>query len=389
MRRADIILDLGPGAGHEGGELIAKGTVQEISAVEQSLTGKYLSGKLAIELPHQRRDYRVTKSIILRGAREHNLKNINVRFPMGCFICVTGVSGSGKSTLVQDILFKAIHNHIWKTDYPVGKHRSISGVSEIDKVIAIDQSPIGRTPRSNPATYTDLFTPIRKIYAQIPEARLRNFSQSRFSFNLKGGRCETCRGEGYQKLEMNFLPDHYVLCDVCRGKRYNAQTLEVTYRNKNIAEVLDLSVLEALDFFSAIPPVRERLEILNEIGLSYIKLGQPSTTLSGGEAQRIKLASELGKHGTGRTLYILDEPTTGLHFGDIANLLKALFRLRDEGSTVLVIEHNMEVIKMADYIIDLGPEGGEKGGDLIACGSPEEISAISKSSTGKFLRKYL
>jgi len=281
------------------------------------------------------------------------------------------------------------HNHIWKTDYSVGKFRSILGIDQIDKIIEIDQAPIGRTPRSNPATYTDLFTAIRRLYAQTHEAKLRNFDPSRFSFNLKGGRCETCRGEGYQKLEMSFLPDVYVLCETCRGIRYNEQTLRVKYRDKNIAEVLDLSVKEALDFFSEIPQVRERLQILDEIGLGYVKLGQPSTTLSGGEAQRIKLASELSKKATGRTLYILDEPTTGLHFADIANLLKALFRLRNGGNTVLVVEHNLELIKMADYIIDLGPEGGERGGNIVALGSPEELVKEKASYTGQYLSKYL
>ena len=389
MRRADYIVDLGPGAGREGGEIVGLGDLSKINGSSKSLTAKYLSGSLAINLPHTRNDYRKAKTLKLKGCQEHNLKNIDVSIPLGCFVCVTGVSGSGKSTLVHDILFRALHNHIWKTDYSVGKHRLISNADLIDKVIEIDQAPIGRTPRSNPATYTDLFTYIRRLYAQTSEAKLRNFDPSRFSFNLKGGRCEVCRGEGYQKLEMSFLPDVYVLCDVCRGVRYNEQTLRVRYRDKNIAEVLDLPVAEALHFFSAIPQVRERLQVLNEIGLGYVKLGQPSTTLSGGEAQRIKLASELGKKGTGQTLYILDEPTTGLHFADIANLLKALFRLRDEGNTVIVIEHNLELVKMADYIIDLGPEGGETGGNLVVMGSPEEIVREKVSYTGKYLSKYL
>jgi len=391
MRRADYVIDLGPGAGREGGEIVGLGEPAKFTnnGFEKSLTAKYLSGELSITLPHERQDYRKAEMLTVKGCREHNLKGINVQIPLGCFSCVTGVSGSGKSTLVHDILFKALHNHIWKTNYAVGKFKSIGNINRIDKVIEIDQTPIGRTPRSNPATYTDLFTFIRRLYAQTPEAKLRNFDPSRFSFNLKGGRCETCRGEGYQKLEMSFLPDVYVLCEVCRGLRYNEQTLVVQYRGRNIAEVLDLSIREALDFFSEIPQVRERLEILNEIGLGYVKLGQPSTTLSGGEAQRIKLASELGKKSTGHTLYILDEPTTGLHFADVANLLKALFRLRDEGNTVLVVEHNLELVKMADYIIDLGPEGGESGGYLVGAGFPEEIVKIRDSHTGSYLSKYL
>ncbi|MBI4395227.1 MAG: excinuclease ABC subunit UvrA, partial [Candidatus Omnitrophica bacterium] len=390
IRRSDYIVDLGPGAGCEGGEVVGLGEISKLNGSSRSLTGQYLSGKLSISLPHVRKDFRKAKKLILKGCEEHNLKKIDVQIPLGCFICVTGVSGSGKSTLVHDILFRVLHNRVWKTDYAVGEFRSISGAEEIDKIIEIDQAPIGRTPRSNPATYTDLFTMVRRLYAQTPEARLRNFDPSRFSFNLKGGRCETCRGEGYQKLEMSFLPDVYVLCETCRGVRYNEQTLTVKYRDKNIAEVLDLSVKEALVFFSAIPQIRERLEVLDEIGLGYVKLGQPSTTLSGGEAQRIKLASELNKKATGKTLYILDEPTTGLHFADVSNLLKALFKLRDSGNTVLVVEHNLELVKMADYIIDLGPEGGVRGGYLIANGSPEElVTNKDKSYTGVYLSKYL
>lgn len=389
MRHADFIVDLGPGAGARGGEVMVSGRIERVEAEKKSLTGQYLSGAMSIELPHERKDWRKSKFITLKGCAEHNLKNIDIQIPLGCLVCVTGVSGSGKSTLVHDILFKVLHNYVWKTDYAVGKFKSVSGLDQIDKVIQIDQRPIGRTPRSNPATYTDLFAPIRKLFAQTTEAKLRNFSPSRFSFNLKGGRCETCRGEGYQKLEMNFLPDLYVLCEDCRGSRYNPQTLEARYRGKNIAEVLELSVLEALDFFSAIPLVRERLELLKEIGLGYLKLGQPSTTLSGGEAQRIKLASELNKKETGKTFYILDEPTTGLHFFDIQNLLKALFRLRGGGNTVLVIEHNLDVVKMADFIIDLGPEGGDKGGEKVAQGSPDEVLKEVNSQTARFLRKFL
>ncbi|OGX05226.1 MAG: excinuclease ABC subunit A [Omnitrophica bacterium RIFCSPLOWO2_12_FULL_50_11] len=389
MRHADCIIDLGPRAGREGGELMAVGDVKRVSETHESLTGRYLSGQLSIPIPRQRKDYRKAEFIMIKGCAEHNLKQIDVRFPLGCLICVTGVSGSGKSTLVHDILFKAVHNQIWKTDYATGMFRSISNLDRIDRIVSIDQAPIGRTPRSNPATYTDVFTAIRKLFAQTHEARLRSFSHSRFSFNLKGGRCDICRGEGYQRLEMSFLPDVYVLCEACLGKRYNEPTLNVRYRGRNIADVLDSSVGEALEFFSPVPQIRERLQLLDEIGLGYLKLGQPSTTLSGGEAQRIKLASELQKRSTGKTLYILDEPTTGLHAADIANLLKALFRLRDGGNTVIVVEHNLEVVKMADYIIDLGPEGGDKGGEVVGAGSPEEVAMEQSSYTGGYLRKYL
>lgn len=389
MRHADYIVDLGPGAGRQGGEITGLGSISDLGTSDRSLTAKYLTKKMKIHLPPSRRDYRKAKKITLRGCQEHNLKNIDVGFPLGCFICVTGVSGSGKSTLVHDLLFKALHNHIWKTDYYVGKFRGITNLDSIDKIIEIDQAPIGRTPRSNPATYTDLFTHIRKLFAQTQEAKLRNFDPSRFSFNLKGGRCETCRGEGYQRLEMSFLPDVYVLCETCRGLRYDDATLNVTYHGKNIADVLNLSVSEAIEFFTAIPQIRERLNLLNEIGLGYLKLGQPSTTLSGGEAQRIKLASELSKKSTGRTLYILDEPTTGLHFADIENLLKALFRLRDAGNTLIIVEHNLDLIKMADYVIDLGPEGGRNGGQIIALGSPEELVLQTHSYTGRYLSKSL
>jgi len=333
--------------------------------------------------PHER------PFLLLKGAREHNLKNIDVRFPAGLFICITGVSGSGKSTLIHDTLFKAIHNHLWKTDQSTGVYDQLEGIENLDKVIEVDQSPIGRTPRSNPATYTDMFTPIRKIFADTSESRLRSYGQGRFSFNVKGGRCESCQGEGNQNLKMSFLPDLYVLCEVCKGKRYNDATLEIYFKEKNIANVLDLSVSEGLEFFANFPQVRQRLEVLEEIGLGYLRLGQPSTTLSGGEAQRIKLAAELSKRSTGKTLYILDEPTTGLHFADIHNLLKALFRLRDQGNTILVVEHHLDVIKSADYLIDLGPEGGKEGGRVVACGSPEEVAKAKNSYTGRFLKKYL
>ncbi len=389
IRRADHIVDLGPGAGLEGGEIVGEGGVEEISASGRSLTGQYLTGRLQIPLPEKRKDWRKAPVLELRSCEANNLKKIDVKIPLGLFVCVTGVSGSGKSTLVHDLLYKELHNRLWKTNYRVGRFGSLRGAERIDKVIEIDQSPIGRTPRSNPATYTDLFGLIRKLFSQMQEARLRRYTLSRFSFNLKGGRCETCRGEGYQKLEMSFLPDLYVLCETCRGARYNEPTLEVRYKGKTIADVLELSVSEALEFFSGLSALREKLELLEKIGLGYLKLGQPSTTLSGGEAQRIKLASELSKRSTGRTLYLLDEPTTGLHFADIQNLLKALFELRDLGNTVLVVEHNLEVVKMADFMIDLGPEGGDKGGEIVAEGSPEEILTSSRSYTGQYLKKYL
>ncbi len=389
IRRADHVIDLGPGAGREGGELVAQGRASQLGACERSLTGKYLSGKASVSHPSKRLDYRKAPFLELRGCSEHNLKDIHVKIPLGLFTCVTGVSGSGKSTLAHDILYREFHNRLWETDYPVGKFKSIVGAEKIDKVIEIDQSPIGRTPRSNPATYTDLFGFIRKIFSELSESRVRRFTPSRFSFNLKGGRCETCRGEGYEKLQMSFMPDIYVLCEICRGKRYNEPTLEVRYKEKNISEVLEMSVAEARDFFSGFSVIQERLELLKTIGLGYLKLGQPSTTLSGGEAQRVKLATELSKKSTGKTLYLLDEPTTGLHFGDIENLLKALFQLRDQGNSILVIEHNLDVIRMADYVVDLGPEGGPRGGEVVAAGSVEEVAQSKASSTGAFLKNLL
>ncbi|MBI4397818.1 MAG: excinuclease ABC subunit UvrA [Candidatus Omnitrophica bacterium] len=389
IRAADYVVDLGPRAGTHGGEVVAVGTPEEICRNEKSLTGNYLSGRCSIPLPKKRKTSRGANWLTLKGVSEHNLRNVTLEIPLGLFICITGVSGSGKSTLIHDVLFKALHNEIWKTNYPVGKFKKLEGIEHLDKVIEIDQSPIGRTPRSNPATYTDLFVHIRKLFADTPEAKVRNFTQSRFSFNLKGGRCETCQGEGYQKLEMSFLPDMYVLCDVCRGRRYNEPTLGIQYRGKNIAEVLDFPVTDALEFFKKIPQLRERLELLHKMGLGYIKLGQPSTTLSGGEAQRVKLAGELAKKATGKTLYLLDEPTTGLHFADIEHLLKALLGLRDAGNTVVVIEHNMEVAKCADYIIDLGPEGGHRGGEIVAQGTPEKVIKFQKSHTGKFLARMI
>ncbi|MCM8800321.1 MAG: ATP-binding cassette domain-containing protein, partial [Candidatus Omnitrophica bacterium] len=356
---------------------------------EVSLTAKYLRGELKIPLPDFRRSYKEKPYIEIQGAKEHNLKNITVKFPLGVFICVTGVSGSGKSTLVDETLYRALAKKIYHSKLKPGKFDKIIGLDYVDKVIVVDQSPIGRTPRSNPATYTGVFTPIRELFSQLPEARIRGFKPGRFSFNVKGGRCEACQGDGIKRIEMHFLPDVYVRCDVCKGRRFNEQTLEVKYKGYSIADILELSVEESRQLFQNIPRIKSILDTLYDVGLGYIQLGQSATTLSGGEAQRIKLASELSKRATGRTVYILDEPTTGLHFADVNNLISVLQRLVDMGNTVIVIEHNLEVIKCADYIIDLGPEGGEKGGDLIACGSPEEICKVESSYTGYFLRKLL
>lgn len=389
IEAADYIIDLGPGAGEHGGKVVVSGSLQDIINCKTSLTGKYLRGELKISLPASRRQPRDNRYLQIIGAEEHNLKKISIKFPLGTFICVTGVSGSGKSTLVEEILYRALARHFYKSRMKPGKYEKIEGVHFIDKVIVIDQSPIGRTPRSNPATYTGLFTPIRQLFSQLEEARMRGYQQGRFSFNVKRGRCQRCKGEGMIKIEMQFLPDVYVPCDVCKGKRYSKETLQIKYKGKNIAEVLDLTVEEALKFFRNIPQVRRKLETLNDVGLGYIHLGQPATTLSGGEAQRVKLSRELSKIGTGKTLYILDEPTTGLHFADIEKLLSVLNRLVDKGNTVLVIEHNPDVIKVADYIIDLGPEGGEEGGELVACGPPEEIVQNERSYTGRILRKFL
>ncbi len=389
MRSADYLIDLGPAAGKHGGEVVSTGTPREVAADEHSLTGDYLSHRKTIPVPEKRRRSLKKKSLYIRGAREHNLKDLDVEIPLGVFACVTGVSGSGKSTLVNDILYNSLAHHFYRAKAKAGDHKEILGQEHIDKVIDIDQSPIGRTPRSNPATYTDLFTPIRSLFASVPEARLRGYKPGRFSFNVKGGRCEACKGDGVIKIEMHFLPDVYVTCDVCHGKRYNRETLEIKYKGKNIAEVLDMTVAEALEFMENVPKVSRRLQTLYDVGLDYIHLGQPATTLSGGEAQRVKLSKELSKKSTGNTLYILDEPTTGLHFQDIKKLLEVLNKLVDAGNTVLVIEHNLDVIKSADYIIDLGPEGGDDGGRMIANGTPEEVMTIDHSYTGQFLKKTL
>jgi len=385
---SDYVLDLGPGAGAQGGEVVFEGTPQQLLRAENSLTGKYLSGRMKIPLPAERRKAG-GKYLTLAGASANNLKNLTVKIPLGLFTCVTGVSGSGKSSLILDTLFRALAQKIYHSKEKPGKIREIQGLSEIDKVIQIDQSPIGRTPRSNPATYTGIFTPIRDLFAQLPESRARGYRAGRYSFNVKGGRCEACGGDGIIKIEMHFLPDIYVTCDVCRGKRYNRETLEVQYKGKNIWDILDLTVDQALKFFENIPSVRGKLQTLADVGMGYIKLGQQATTLSGGEAQRVKLARELSKRSTGRTVYILDEPTTGLHFDDIRKLLKVLNRLTDAGNTVIVIEHNLEVIKTADHLIDLGPEGGDAGGELIAEGTPEEVARVPRSYTGQFLKKIL
>jgi excinuclease ABC subunit A len=384
---ADHVIDMGPGAGVHGGEVVAQGTPHEIMASPESLTGQYLSGQLVIPVPPQRR--KGTRWLELRGAQENNLKGIDVSIPLGVMTCVTGVSGSGKSTLVIDTLHKVLAQRLYKSRERAGVVAEITGTEELDKVINIDQSPIGRTPRSNPATYTGIFTDVRDLFAQLPESKMRGYKPGRYSFNVKGGRCEACSGDGIIKIEMHFLPDVFVTCDICNGARYNRETLEVRYKGKSIAEVLNMTVSEALDFHGAIPRIRNKLQLLEDVGLGYIKLGQSATTLSGGEAQRVKLAKELSKRATGRTIYILDEPTTGLHFADIAKLLEVLQRLVAAGNTVLVIEHNLDVIKTADYLIDLGPEGGDRGGEVVASGTPEEVARVSRSYTGQFLRKML
>ena len=388
MTESDYIVDIGPGAGIHGGEVVACGTPDEVMKNENSITGAYLSGRKKIEIPKTRRSGN-GNFLTVTGAQEHNLKNIDVKIPLGCFVCVTGVSGSGKSSLVNGIVYpKLAHDLNRAITYP-GKHKNIEGLENLDKVICIDQSPIGRTPRSNPATYTGLFTDIRELFAQTKDAKARGYKSGRFSFNVKGGRCEACEGDGVKCIEMHFLPDVYVTCDVCKGKRYNRDTLEVKYKDKNISDVLEMTVEEGLAFFDGLPKITRKLQTLYDVGLGYVKIGQSSTTLSGGEAQRIKLASELAKRGTGKTIYILDEPTTGLHSADVAKLLEVLQRICDGGNTILVIEHNLDVIKSADYIIDLGPEGGDGGGTLVACGTPEEVAREEKSYTGKYLKKWL
>ncbi len=387
MRAADWLVDMGPGAGEHGGHVVAEGPSAKVERNRSSITGQFLSGAREIAVPERRTDE--AGSFWVRGASQHNLKAIDVEFPVSKLVCVTGVSGSGKSTLVNEIVYKALANRLNKLRTKPGEHAACEGIECFDKVIDIDQSPIGRTPRSNPATYTDLFTPIRELYSLTPEAKVRGYKPGRFSFNVRGGRCETCKGDGQIKIEMHFLPDVYVPCETCKGARYNRETLEVRFKGKNISEVLDMSVEEALQFFAKIPKLRRKLQTLHDVGLDYIKLGQPATTLSGGEAQRVKLAKELSKVATGRTLYILDEPTTGLHFADIEKLLEVLQRLVDSGNTVLVIEHNLDVIKQADWIVDLGPEGGEAGGEVIATGTPEEVAEVEGSYTGQFLRELL
>jgi excinuclease ABC, A subunit len=387
MREADYLIDMGPGAGINGGEVVAAGTPKEVLKNKNSLTAKYLTGKVKIEVPGKRR--KADKEIKLKNAKGNNLKNVTVSIPLEVFTVVTGVSGSGKSSLINQTLFPELHNRLNKGKlYPL-ENGGIDGLEHLERVIDIDQSPIGRTPRSNTATYTKIFDDIRDLFSQTKDAKVRGYTKGRFSFNVKGGRCEACGGAGINKIEMNFLPDVYVECEVCKGKRYNRETLEVQYKGKNISEVLDMTVEEAYEFFKTIPVLERKLQTLIDVGMNYIKLGQPATTLSGGEAQRIKLATELSKVSRGKTIYILDEPTTGLHFEDIRKLLVVLDRLVEKGNTVLVIEHNLDVIKFADYIIDVGPEGGHKGGQIIAKGTPEQIAKSKKSHTGKFLKKYL
>ena len=387
MRAADHLVDMGPGAGEHGGWVVAQGTAAEVAEVPESLTGQFLAGQRVIDVPRRRR--RPTGYVTIEGVTEHNLAGIEVKFPLGVLCCVTGVSGSGKSTLVNDVLYKAVANRLHRVRQRAGAHRRISGLDQLDKIISVDQSPIGRTPRSNPATYIGLFDQIRDLFSRTQEARARGYKPGRFSFNVKGGRCEVCRGDGQIKIEMHFLPDVYVPCEQCHGKRYNRETLEVRFKGKTIADVLEMPVEEALQFFAHIPKIRRRVETLNDVGLGYMRLGQPATTLSGGEAQRVKLAAELCKVATGRTIYILDEPTTGLHFADIQRLLEVLGRLVDAGNSVVVIEHNLDVIKVADRIIDLGPEGGDEGGQLVATGTPEQVAAVPGSHTGQFLRGVL
>ena len=386
---ADHVVDLGPGAGEAGGRIVAEGTPAQILSSESSLTGKYLSNRMRIEVPRHRHRRNARRVLRIEGARGNNLREVRLELPVGLLVCVTGVSGSGKSTLINDTLYRAVARHLYGSSDEPAPYESIAGLEQFDKVVSVDQSPIGRTPRSNPATYTGLFTPIRELFAGVPEARTRGYDAGRFSFNVKGGRCESCQGDGVTRVEMHFLPDVYVPCDLCHGQRYNSETLEIRYRGKNIHEVLQLTVDQAAAFFSAVPAVLRKLKTLSEVGLGYVRLGQAATTLSGGEAQRIKLSLELSKRDTGRTLYILDEPTTGLHFHDVKLLLGVLHRLRDAGNTVVVIEHNLDVIKTSDWIVDLGPEGGDGGGYIVAQGTPEQIAASKASYTGQYLKPVL
>ncbi|NOY85769.1 MAG: excinuclease ABC subunit UvrA, partial [Deltaproteobacteria bacterium] len=389
IRAADFVIDMGPGAGILGGEVVSSGTPETIMASDRSLTGKYLSGRMSIGVPETRRRPGVRESLKVTGATHNNLRNIDVNFPIGVFTCVTGVSGSGKSSLVIDTLYRALARRRAVSAPRPGNHAKIQGAEFIDRVIDIDQSPIGRTPRSNPATYTGAFTPIRELFAQVPESRVRGYKPGRFSFNVKGGRCEACQGDGVKKIEMHFLPDIQVTCEVCEGKRFNRETLEVTYRGVNISQVLSKTVNQAAELFANVPAIARRLKTLQEVGMGYIRLGQPATTLSGGEAQRVKLSRELSKRDTGNTLYILDEPTTGLHFDDMVKLLAVINNLVEKGNTVIVIEHNLEMIKSADYVIDLGPEGGDRGGAVVASGTPEEVAQCLESCTGQFLGRVL
>jgi excinuclease ABC subunit A len=389
VRVADWVVDIGPGAGEHGGQVVHSGSVEDLLTHPDSMTGQYLSGRREIPVPAVRRPRTVGRELRVHGAREHNLQDVDVSFPLGVFTAVTGVSGSGKSTLVNDILYTSLAKQIYNARTVPGRHTKITGLEHVDKVIHVDQSPIGRTPRSNPATYTGVFDHVRKLFASTPEAKMRGYLQGRFSFNVKGGRCEACSGDGTIKIEMNFLPDVYVPCEVCHGARYNRETLEVHYKGKTIAEVLDMPIEEAADFFAAVPAIARHMNTLQEVGLGYVRLGQPATTLSGGEAQRVKLASELQKRSTGRTVYVLDEPTTGLHFEDIRKLLHVLSGLVDKGNTVLVIEHNLDVIKTADWLIDMGPEGGSRGGMVVAEGTPEEVAGVAESHTGSFLAPIL